>query len=96
MLPQLAAVVITATHARTSASGFGLASWIGAAQWAGVTSGLFVLVFLVVSTIALCRAQVQDIPETVRALAQLLHPRAASRVRADKAQDRGGEDAGRP
>lgn len=39
----------------------------------------FVLAFLVIGVVALVRARVQDIPETVRALAQLLpfgHPAA--------------------
>jgi hypothetical protein len=45
---------------------------------AGLGSALFLLVFLVIGLVALRRARAQDIPETVRALAQLLYPRTAN------------------
>lgn len=50
--------------------------WGWLAQCTEVASALFLTVFLVISLVALHRARAQDVPETIRALAQLLHPRA--------------------
>jgi hypothetical protein len=94
MFSRLSAVVSAATRGLPPA-GAVLVSWQGAERWVGAASGLFLLVFLVISTIALCRADVKDIPETVRALAQLLHPRAARRSQRESPADGEGEDASR-
>jgi len=60
--------------------------WRVLAQCATAGSVLFFTVFLVISLVALFRTRAQDIPETVRALAQLLHP--PTRRRSDKADRR--------
>lgn len=53
-------------------------SWSSMAEYLGLSCALFLAVFLVISIVALYRAQIKDIPETVRALAQLLHPNTGS------------------
>lgn len=58
-----------------------------AAPWilpVAIGTALFTIAFLIISIVALCRARVQDIPDTVRALAQLLPFRSPRTIADDE------------